>query len=174
MAHPKHHYVRQRYYFRCGYCGVSETDIESELTVDHYQPLSAGGDDDHDNLVYACPRCNLFKGEYWAAGEDATRGWRVLHPIRDWREMPLHLRENEKTGELEALSETGRFHIALLQLNRPALVQHRLVKRLTDLVTARCRLLVNESHELKSNERTQREYIAKLRQLLGLPTEETE
>ncbi len=54
MAHPKHHAVRQRYGGCCGYCGLSETDTGGELTVDHFRPLSAGGDDGDGNLVYAC------------------------------------------------------------------------------------------------------------------------
>ena len=35
--------LRKQYEFRCGYSGVSETDIGAELTVDHFQPQSRGG-----------------------------------------------------------------------------------------------------------------------------------
>lgn len=62
MAHPRLQIVRERYSNCCGYCGVSETDAGGELTVDHFRPLSAGGDDSDDNLVYACIRCNQYKG----------------------------------------------------------------------------------------------------------------
>lgn len=56
MAHPKNLEVRQRYEGRCGYCGVSEGETGGELTVDHFRPLCAGGDDTDDNLVYCCFR----------------------------------------------------------------------------------------------------------------------
>ena len=63
MAHPRHEEVRQRFAFRCGYCGVSETDTGGQLTVDHFHPVHARGDDSDDNLIYACPRCNLRKSD---------------------------------------------------------------------------------------------------------------
>lgn len=63
VPHPKHERVRQRYDGRCGYCGLSEVDAGGELTVDHFRPVAAGGGDDDDNLVYACFRCNLYKGD---------------------------------------------------------------------------------------------------------------
>ena len=44
VAHPQLQQVRERYGFRCGYCGVTEVDVGGELTVDHFRPVSAGGD----------------------------------------------------------------------------------------------------------------------------------
>lgn len=57
--------VRLRYDARCGYCGVREAEAGSELEIDHFKPRTAGGGDDVDNLVYCCPTCNRFKGDYW-------------------------------------------------------------------------------------------------------------
>lgn len=89
MAHAKHAQVRQRYEFRCGYCGVSEVDTGGELTVDHYHPVAAGGDDTDDNLVYACFKCNQYKGDYHPTEEDLARQLRVLHPwATTWRHIP--------------------------------------------------------------------------------------
>ena len=64
MAHPKHEQVRQHYGQRCGYCGITETDAGGELTIDHYRPVAAGGNDSDDNLVYACFRCNQYCGRF--------------------------------------------------------------------------------------------------------------
>jgi len=33
--------LRLRYDHRCGYCGVSETDVGGPLTTDHFQPVHA-------------------------------------------------------------------------------------------------------------------------------------
>lgn len=54
--------------------------------------------------------------------------------------MPQHLQEG-KDGRLTALTETGRFHIERLRLNRPPLVALRRARRETedlrrDLITA--------------------------------------
>ena len=57
--------VRIRANFACEYCGVTETDSGSELTIDHFHPPSKGGDDGLDNLIYCCPRCNLYKSDYF-------------------------------------------------------------------------------------------------------------
>ena len=61
MPRPDLDLIRQRYAYACGYCGVSETSAGGILTIDHFRPLAAGGDDDLDNLVYACTRCNQYK-----------------------------------------------------------------------------------------------------------------
>ena len=115
--------VRLRYQYRCGYCGVEETDVGAELTVDHFQPRSHNGTDDADNLVYCCNACNQFKGDYW----QPHKMERVLHPLLD--ALTEHLTER-RNGRLQGLTETGRFHISRLHLNRPALVANRKRRRL--------------------------------------------
>jgi 5-methylcytosine-specific restriction endonuclease McrA len=56
--------LRQRFHFRCGYCGVHERDAGAELTTDHFQPRSKGGPHELENWVYCCHACNEFKGDY--------------------------------------------------------------------------------------------------------------
>jgi 5-methylcytosine-specific restriction endonuclease McrA len=97
---------------------VSETDGGGELTVDHFRPVSAGGDDSDENLVYACVRCNQYKGALLPEATDLAPAQRLLHPLRD--DLLAYLRKDESTGCLEGLTATGRFHIAALRLNRPA------------------------------------------------------
>ena len=128
MPHPLFETVRQRFHRACGYCGVTETAVGGELTLDHYQPRAAGGGDDQDNLVYACVRCNQYKGDFWPDDDGLARGRRVLHPGID--DILLHAVEDENTGYVQGLTSTGVFHITLLHLNRPPLVEHRLAGRL--------------------------------------------
>ena len=110
--------VRIRYDFRCGYCGVSETNIGAEMTVDHFLPRIHGGDDSLDNLVYCCHACNEFKGDYWQTEPDL----RLLHPLLD--NLTLHYRQQDD-GMLLALTERGANHLQILHLNRPELVAFR-------------------------------------------------
>jgi hypothetical protein len=110
--------LRERYHFRCGYCGVHETDVGAQLTVDHFQPRARGGTNAIGNLVYCCHACNEFKGDYW--NPDSPR--RLLHPLHDDPAEHLALSDD---GSLCNLTETGTFHIQRLQLNRPALVARR-------------------------------------------------
>jgi 5-methylcytosine-specific restriction endonuclease McrA len=46
--------------YRCVYCGQLRTP--EELTVDHVQARSRGGDRSGGNLVTACKACNIRKG----------------------------------------------------------------------------------------------------------------
>lgn len=57
--------IRQRAAYQCEYCTVTEIDSGGELTVDHFLPVSKGGKNDLENLVYACSRCNLYKHNFF-------------------------------------------------------------------------------------------------------------
>jgi hypothetical protein len=114
--------VRQRANFACEFCGVSETDVGSELTVDHFQPTTKGGYDQLDNLLYCCPRCNQYKLDYWPAQSTDPHLW---HPRFELASR--HFLELED-GTLHPLTATGIFTLRRLRLNRPPLVAHRLSK----------------------------------------------
>ncbi len=148
VAHPTHSQVRLRYNTRCGYCGVSEADTGGELTVDHYQPSSLGGDDSDDNLVYARARCNAYKQDFFPAPVDLAHGRRILHPLRD--DLSKHLRLDDRSGCLEPLTVTGEFHMAWLRLNRPSLTAYRLGQKLSSLQAARLQFLEAENAQLKA------------------------
>ena len=159
MAHPKQQQIRRRFEFRCGYCGVTEVDTGGELTVDHFQPVSAGGGEDDDNLIYACWRCNGYKSDFWPVA--SRHEYRILHPLRD--DVAAHIREDPETGRLEPLTETGRAHIELLHLNRSLLIAHRLHLRAAELQEAENvfmdALLALQSRVLAQMD----EYLTKLR-----------
>jgi len=52
-------YIRDK--FRCQYCGEKKPPIE--LTLDHIQPRSRGGDNSPVNVVTACIKCNNRKSD---------------------------------------------------------------------------------------------------------------
>ncbi len=96
MSHSKLEVVRRLYRYTCGYCGITETDAGSEMTVDHFMPRAVGGSDELDNLVYACWKCNQFKHDYWPTADDLAHERRILHPLLD--DVVAHLYLNEQTG----------------------------------------------------------------------------
>jgi hypothetical protein len=112
--------VRQRAHFTCEFCGVSETDAGSELTVDHFQPTARGGDDSLENLLYCCIRCNQYKLDYWPTRPEDPQLW---NPRREPAER--HFLELDD-GTLHPLTKVGAFTLRRLRLNRPPLVAHRL------------------------------------------------
>lgn len=114
--------IRVRDDYCCSYCGVSETDAGSELTIDHIEPRYHGGDDNPENLVYCCHPCNEFKGNYWHTVLDL----RLLNPLID--NTTAHFREQDD-GMLLPLTDRGTSHLRVLHLNRPELIAHRVRKR---------------------------------------------
>ena len=163
MSHPLFEVVRQRYRRSCGYCGVTETAVGGELTLDHYHPRAAGGSDEPDNLVYACIKCNQYKSDYWPDDADLAQGRRLLHPGVD--DASLHMSEDEATGRLQGLTPTGVFHITVLRLNRPQLVAHRLARRLEKILEEKIRLLEQQNAEMERTIAAQERYL----DVLGAP-----
>ena len=95
--------VRQRANFACEFCGVTETDVGGELTVDHFQPTAKGGNDSPENLFYCCARCNQYKGDYWPTHPGDLSLW---NPRRE--PAAQHFIELDN-GTLDDLTATGAF-----------------------------------------------------------------
>ena len=114
--------IRVRDDNRCCYCDVSETDAGSELTIDHIQPLSQGGNDNPENLAYCCHPCNEFKGNYRFAESDL----RLLNPLLD--NMATHFYEQDD-GLLLGLTGRGANQLRVLHLNRLELIAYLVRKR---------------------------------------------
>jgi hypothetical protein len=115
--------VRERADFACEYCGVTETDTGGMLTIDYFQPSAKGGSDSADNLIYCCHRCNEYKSDYWPQEPGACNLWNPRQEA-----ATAHFVEAED-GSLIAWSETGRFTLSCLRLNRPPLIANRLRRR---------------------------------------------
>ncbi len=115
--------VRQRAGFACEFCGVTETDVGSELTIDHFRPRTKGGSDRLDNLVYCCTACNQYKSDYWPATLEDPKLWnpRLASSTK-------HILELDD-GVLHPLTPVGVFTVRRLRLNRPPLIACRLRKR---------------------------------------------
>lgn len=164
--------VRRRADFACEFCGISETDGGGELTVDHFQPLSKGGDDGIDNLIYCCPRCNQYKLDYWPASPDEPQLW---NPRAE--RAAAHFIELED-GTLHPLTGVGAFSIQRLRLNRTPLVAHRqrrsqaneaerLLTRYHNLIETIDKLLDQQTQLLEEQRRLLEEQRLLLQLLLG-------
>lgn len=160
--------VRQRAGYACEFCGVTEDNAASELTIDHYQPQAKGGSDDFDNLIYSCPKCNSYKSDYWPLENQPV----LWNPRVDL--LSLHFIEAED-GLLYPLTATGQFTIERLRLNRPPLVSNRrqraqranelvLLQRYNELVL----LLENVNSEMSLLMDEQRNLLKEQRDLLRL------
>ncbi len=81
-------------------------------------------------------------------------------------DLTAHLIEDEQTGHMRELSETGRFHIALLRLNRPQLIAHRLARKIQKVLGEKQHLLEQQAADLRKTIEAQEYYIVLLESLL--------
>ena len=72
--------VLHRDNYTCQYCGERRHD----LTIDHIQPRSRGGIDTWENVVAACLKCNVKKG-------DRTPKEANMHLLTTPRRPPSHV-----------------------------------------------------------------------------------
>ena len=84
--------------YRCVYCG--QVFPPDELSVDHVQPRSRGGDRSGGNLVTACKPCNVRKGRkrmavYLAADPVAYANFR-RYAVHVWKRHLQALNEEMK------------------------------------------------------------------------------
>ncbi|HXG82838.1 MAG TPA: HNH endonuclease signature motif containing protein [Pyrinomonadaceae bacterium] len=161
-------FARRRADYACEYCGVSEQNAGGELTIDHFRPQSKNGGDALDNLVYCCPRCNLYKGDFWVESPNAPQLW---NPRRDTFERHFWQGEN---GHLFALTETGDLTIRILKLNRPQLIEYRRQqfaqteeRRLLEENEIAVEVLLKLNEEQREVIRTQQKLLTEQRQLLN-------
>ena len=108
--------VRARALGRCQYCLMHESLQGATFHIEHVAPQSKGGRTILENLVLACPGCNLHKAAR-TTGIDPATGEAVplFHPVQQvWSE---HFRL--QGYEIEGLTATGRATVLALVLNYP-------------------------------------------------------
>ena len=106
--------VRARAGGRCQYCLMHESLQGATFHLEHVIPLCRGGGSDLENLVLACPGCNLHKAGRITATDPATgEEMRLFHPLR--QPWPEHFRF--EGYQIEGLTAVGRATVEVLNLN---------------------------------------------------------
>ena len=112
----------------CEYCWSQEEYSPDPFSVEHIIPLSRGGNDDFDNLAFACQGCNNRKYVSTMAIDPASGELTPLfHPRQD--HWSSHFAWNDDYTLMIGVSATGRATVARLDLNRKGLVNLRRVLR---------------------------------------------
>jgi hypothetical protein len=110
-------WLRDEFTFRCVFCLIRERAYpngQAAFCVDHLVPQSQAPQRtcDYENLVYACSRCNSYKG-----AESS-----LLDPCEETYGKHLSVRDD---GMIEGLTPEGERLIALLRLDHPELTECR-------------------------------------------------
>jgi 5-methylcytosine-specific restriction endonuclease McrA len=120
--------VRERASYLCEYCHTAEQWQYVRFTIDHIVALAQGGGDDSENLALACFHCNRKKSNLRTAIDPDTDEFTPLfHPRQhNWSD---HFIWSTDRLRIVGLTPIGRATIAVLQLNRPRVLDIRAADR---------------------------------------------
>ena len=100
--------------FTCEYCLVHEDDMYYTFQIDHIISLKHGGTSAFDNLAYACPLCNAYKGsDIGTIVYPKGNFVRLYNPRVDRWSTAFAI----EGAVITALTEIGQATIGVLQLN---------------------------------------------------------
>ncbi len=118
--------VKSRANHLCEYCLSSEYFSPDPFECDHIIAVSRGGIDDANNLALSCSGCNGHKSDAMEAVDPASG---VPAPLYNPRTdvWATHFAWNEQYTLLVGISPVGRATIAKLRLNRPSVVNLRMI-----------------------------------------------
>ncbi len=110
---------------RCQYCLMHESLQGATFHIEHVIPQCKGGRTDLQNLVLACPGCNLHKASRTTAIDPATgQNVRLFRPIlQSWSEHFLF-----NGYQVKGLTAVGRATVEALNLNHPRRLRIREVE----------------------------------------------
>ncbi|MGH7996719.1 MAG: hypothetical protein ACREFX_10245 [Opitutaceae bacterium] len=109
---------------RCAY-SLMHVKMVSErgMHVDHFNPKHKNRSP-YTNLFPAYGICNQAKWESWPTAKQRRLGMRYLNPCEE-RDYDNVIFEDPTTHLLVGTTPAARYHIDMLDLNNPSLVEHR-------------------------------------------------
>ncbi len=101
----------------CEYCHLPDEDSYYGFQIDHIISRKHGGKSNFQNLAYACPDCNRYKGSdlgtYLYNSFDFTR---FFHPRLDYWSDHFEL---NSSGGISAKTEIGEATLKIFSINHP-------------------------------------------------------
>jgi hypothetical protein len=136
------HILAEEGFHQCVYCALHDATFgERNFHVEHYKPKSKYKfrhlEHNIKNLFYACPVCNIFKGDSW------PRAPKVDHSVEaypnpskcDYSDL---FDVTVATGEIRGKYTASKFIVVRLHLNREQLITERRIfyndSRMTELI----------------------------------------
>ncbi len=125
--------LKQDFNSHCGYCDDPDRFSDIPYQIDHYVPkaiMQTIAENDYNNLVYACRRCNRAKWDKWPTGDEkisnnGTEGF--IDPCNP--EYDQQFERNER-GEIIPTTPLGEWMWKELDLGNAA---HRIIWTLSQI-----------------------------------------
>jgi len=101
---------------QCGYCRVPQSVLPYRLEIEHLQPRSLGGSNEHHNLWLSCHKCNRLRSNRMELTDPLTgRKVPVFNPRHnDWS---AHFTWELDGLRVVGLTACGRATVETLRLN---------------------------------------------------------
>ena len=127
-------YVQKDFEKTCAYCLIEEllAGGEENFELDHFKPKQSFRSliNDFYNLYWSCHPCNRMKWNYWPSEDLLRKGIGFVDLCADDIRTHFQFAEN---GIVEGLTESARYTIEVLLLNRSHLIEIRkLVQKLKE------------------------------------------
>lgn len=114
--------IAARALYRCEYCHLPRQDSLIQFHVDHIISLKHGGSSELNNLAYACPDCNYFKGsDIGSYSHEQGKFVRFFNPRID--EWSMHFEFKDAVIQPKTSIATVTVHI--FQMNLPERIEVR-------------------------------------------------
>jgi hypothetical protein len=122
VTRDRHRRIRTRAGGRCEYCLIPEFAFPLPFQIDHILAEKHGGQTVEENLAFACPHCNRFKGPNIAGLDpDTNELTRLFNPRHDL--CPDHFQF--EGPRLAGRTPIGRATIHVLAMNAEDLLSIR-------------------------------------------------
>ena len=116
--------LRRDFEDRCAYC-MRRIGTETEMQIDHFDPRQKNSKlQVYSNLFLADAHCNGAKGDIWPTPEEQAAGCRFLNCC-DEEDYGRDIFEDLKTHKLVGTSPAAIYHINMIDLDDPGLVEAR-------------------------------------------------
>ena len=116
--------LRRDFDDRCAYC-MRHIGTETEMHVDHFDPRKKKNKrQEYSNLFLADAHCNCAKGDTWPTSDEQSEGCRFINCCDEY-DYGNVIFEGPRTHELIGTSSAAKYHIDIIDLNDPGLVEER-------------------------------------------------
>ena len=116
--------LRRDFEDRCAYC-MRHIGTKTEMQIDHFDPRKKGDKIQvYSNLFLSDAHCNGAKHNIWPTPEEQAAGCRFLNCCDEY-DYGTVIFEDPQTHELEGMSSAAIYHIEMIDLNDPGLVDAR-------------------------------------------------
>lgn len=133
-------YLEKDFRHRCAYCNTLDFIVKPlSYHIEHYIPYNTFKNKrpelnvSYENLMYACPKCNLKKGDLFEGDAELNKLDNELfyNPVNvDYNEIFYR----DEYGTIDSEDEKGRNMIALLELYKPI---YNIAWLLDEIITTR-------------------------------------